>query len=171
MTDDRTIIVAAIVVAALLVAWFVSIAVRAVRHRRPHGGAVTRASELVRGLDSGSRPDAIELTEHVAWFAACEPTAAELDSAVGHRGYLALTRTHLVFVPYHRADAVVFDRRDLSEPASRHRKVWKKARGSFSLRYAPRRTESRTVAFKAREPYTWMYHFGYRSGLRDDPFS
>jgi hypothetical protein len=173
MTDEQKVVVAigAAVIAVLLVLWFVWLAARAVRHRRPHGGAVTRASEIVRGLDAGSRPDAIELTEHIAWFARCEPTVDAFDGAVGRRGYLALTKTHLVFVPYHRAEPVVFDRGDLLDPASPHRKVWKKSRGAFSLRYAPPSTQAATVSFKAREPYTWMYHFGYRSGLRDDPFS
>jgi hypothetical protein len=147
VTDEQKVLVGAIVLGALLVFWFASIAARAVRHRRPHGGAVTRASEVVRSLDAGDRPDRIELTEHVARFD-------------GHRGYLALTRTHLVFVPYHGDDdPLVLDRRELGQPSSRHKKVWKKSRGSFSLRSRTRGT----LTFKTREPYTWMYHFGYRS--------
>jgi len=133
VTDEQKVLVGAIVIGALLIFWFGSIAARAVRHRRPHRGAVTRASEVVRELDAGDRPDRIELTEHVAWFD-------------GHRGYLALTRTHLIFVPYHRAGPVVYERRELGRPSSRHKKVWKKSRGSFSLRAG----SGETLTFKTR---------------------
>ena len=126
----------------------------------------------MRNLDEGDRPDQIELTEHVAWFAEPatrrpRPTSRPSASA----GYLALTKTHLVFVPYHRAEPVVLDRTRLSSPGSRHKKVWKKSRGSFSLRYQPAAGDAVTVSFKAREAYTWLYHLGYRSGLGDDPYS
>jgi len=171
MTDEQKVIAAAITIGALLVLWFALLAVRAIRHRRPHRGSVAKAAETVRALDAGDRPDKLELTEHVAWFTRCDHSSSELESAVGRRGYLALTRSHLVFVPYHRSGPVVMDRARLAEPASRHRKVWKKARGSFSLRFTPEDGSAVTVTFKTREPYTWLYHFGFRSGLADDPFS
>jgi hypothetical protein len=125
----------------------------------------------VRALDAGDRPDQVDLTEHVAWFARCEPATPDYKPIVGKRGYLALTKTHLVFVPYHRAEPIVFDRDLLSTPSSRHKKVWKKSRGSFSLRYSPPSDAAVKVSFKTREPYTWLYHFGFRSGLNDDPYS
>lgn len=172
MTDDQKLVAAGIAVVALLVLWFGWLAVRAVRHRRPHGKNVTRAATRVLDVDTGTRPDKVELTEHVAWFSGCEPAWSGAQAAVGKRGYLALTKTHLVFVPYRRADEVVFDRPELSDPGSKHKKVWKKSRGEFHLTYAG--TDAATpsvVSFKVREPYTWLYKFGYRSGLSDDPFS
>src|SRR4051794_24171457 len=97
--DDQKIIAAGIVVAALLLLWFLWMAIRAIRHRRPHGKNVTRAATKVLDVDSGARPDKVELTEHVAWFSGCDPKWAEAEPALGKRGYLALTQTHLVFVP------------------------------------------------------------------------
>jgi len=171
MTDDQKVIVAGIAIGALLVVWFCWLAARAIRHRRPHGSSVTRAATKVLDVDkTGDRPEKVELTEHVAWLSGCDPAWDEVRPALGRRGYLALTRTHLVFVPYHRADVVVFERDRLSEPASKHEKVWKKARGEFHLTYtAPGITS--TISFKVREPYTWLFKFGYRSGLADDPYS
>lgn len=172
MTDDQKLLVAAAAVVALLVLWFASMALRAVRNRRPHGKSVTRAAQTVLELDTGQRHDKVELTEHVAWLSGCQPPWPAAQAAVGKRGYLALTKTQLIFVPYHRADPVVLDRDQLDGPGSKHAKVWKKSRGSFFLQYRPEEEVSPvTLSFKVREPYTWMYHFGYRSGLDDDPFS
>ena len=77
-----------------------------------------------------------------------------------------------MFVPYHRAEEVVFDRPKLSAPGSKHKKVWKKSRGEFHLTYSDTGSAPPSVvSFKTREPYTWLYKFGFRSGLSDDPFS
>lgn len=171
LSDDQKLLLGGVAVVALLVLWFGWLAVRAVRNRRPHGKAVTRAAQQIRALDATIRPDKLDLTEHVAWFESCEPAWNEVDDVIGKRGYLALTRTHLIFVPYHRAEPVVLDRDHLSNPRSRHEKVWKKSRGSFTLDYASDGAPARALTFKARQPYTWLFKFGFRSGLPDDPFS
>ncbi|MBI2705241.1 MAG: hypothetical protein HYX32_08145 [Actinobacteria bacterium] len=173
MSEEQRLLAAAAAIVGLLAFWFGWMAVRAVRNRRPHGKAVTRAAQQIRELDATVRPDQLDLTEHVAWLVACEPRWEGVADVVGRRGYLALTRTHLIFVPYHRAEPVVLDRDHLVGPRSKYKKVWTKARGSFTLDYAPSEAqpEPHAISFKVRQPYTWLYKFGFRSGLADDPFS
>lgn len=191
--DEQKVLAAAIAVVTLLLVWFGWLALRAFRRRRPHSRSVTEAAEKVLAMDEGQRPEKIELTEHLARFMSCEPPLPGAGGAVGKRGYLALTDTHLAFAPYHRAEPIVLQRGRLGDPGSKYREVWKKSAGTFTLTYGPPGSAStrpdsvrvgddsagddsesdgsHVLTFKVRQPYTWLFKFGFRSGLSDDPYS
>lgn len=161
-------VLGAAVIAALILA---RVAV-AVRNRKRSGKKVIAATMVARR--SVPRDDKEQITETVVVYRGATPPLPEDGVAKGKSGYLALTRDHLVFVPYRADQALVLDRARLSDPTSRARKVWKKRRATITLGYAPAAGEGKEpapdgepvrVAFDVKGPYRWMHQFGYRAGF------